>query len=152
MRRAMTTWDRLMSHTLCPLNARRCWEWQGYVGKNGYGYLTVRKRGHLTHRLSYEIFVGPIPLAVDVCHYCDNRICVNPSHLWIGTRQQNQADMAAKARSALGERNGAAKLTRDDILAIRNATGLQREIADRFGIQQVQVSRIKSRARWGHVP
>jgi hypothetical protein len=72
-----------------------CWEWQGYVDKLGYGRLGKKR----AHRMSYEKHKGPIPAGLMVCHSCDNRKCINPEHLWIGTQTDNMRDMAAKGRS-----------------------------------------------------
>ena len=72
----------------------QCWLWTGSVAPNGYGRLASQ----YAHRLSYERFYGPIPDGMDVCHHCDTRLCVNPSCLFIGTRQDNMTDMVNKGR------------------------------------------------------
>jgi hypothetical protein len=86
-----------------------------------------------------------------VCHRCDNPSCVNPSHLFAGVSLDNVRDMIAKDRNPRGERNIMSKLSPADVLAIRSATGLQRDIAARFGITQGCVSSIKSRTKWRHL-
>jgi hypothetical protein len=74
-----------------------CWEWQGGTNQDGYGMLTINKRHYVAHRVSFEIATEQEP-KLQVLHTCDNPSCVNPKHLFEGTRSQNMQDMLAKGR------------------------------------------------------
>src|SRR5687767_594625 len=91
--------------------ASGCWEWQGVKNANGYGSFNFNKKRTYAHRFSYQDQVGPIPAGLDLCHSCDNRICVCPSHLRPGTREENVADAVSRGRHARGEASGSNKLT-----------------------------------------
>ena len=79
-----------------------CWEWKGAIQTSQYGQYVIRKKelsiNKLAHRFSYEYFIGEIPEGMLVCHKCDNKICINPYHLFLGTHQDNTNDMVSKGR------------------------------------------------------
>jgi hypothetical protein len=91
--------DRLMSRVIFGLSD--CWHFCGSRNQGGYGRLTVDGRMQVVHRLSYELFVGRIPDGMFVCHRCDNPSCINPDHLWLGTRSENAIDCFRKGRHPL---------------------------------------------------
>jgi hypothetical protein len=100
-------------------------------------------------------FRGPIPDGIDVLHTCDNRLCVNPAHLFEGTPGDNAQDMKAKGRHLYGERNTEAKLTESQVKRIHRlyATGKfsTYNLADKFGVGQGTIWKILKRMRWAHV-
>ena len=82
----------------------KCWIWEGHKDKNGYGRIGLDKKYIRVHRFSYELKNGHIPKGLWVLHQCDNPPCVNPSHLKVGTHQENQSDKSERGR-ILGKRN-----------------------------------------------
>lgn len=121
-----------------------CWPWLSGQNGKGYGcYYRNRKRCY-AHRESFEIAKGPVPDGLYVLHRCDNRICCNPKHLFLGTHLENIADMVAKGRNAKGEKSGAAKFS-DEIVAkviaaYKPGEVTQQEVADRFGMDRRHVA------------
>lgn len=75
-----------------------CWVWQGAVQTQGYGLRSYRGKYWRTHRLAYYLWKGDIPKGMDVCHTCDVRLCINPDHLWVGTRSENMLDASYKRK------------------------------------------------------
>lgn len=133
-----------------------CWEWRG--GRSGgYGKVTYRGLHQRAHRLAYHYAVGDIASPrLCVCHSCDNRLCCNPRHFFLGTRAQNQADMANKGRASkppqFGEENGHAKLTEASVLEARSSTLPSSVLARRFGVAAQTVDRARRRISWRHLP
>jgi hypothetical protein len=129
--------------------ATGCWNWRRSVNKRfGYGQMWDGKRYMRAHRFSWERSRGPIPDALSVLHRCDNRRCVNPDHLFLGTHAVNTQDMMSKGRG----KNGTTKIRAEDVAKIREmyVDAPQALIATTFGISQTQVSRIVNRKRWAN--
>lgn len=130
-----------------------CWEWTGAI-RNGYGVIGLGGRGAGVvgaHRLSWEWHHGPIPEDLWVLHRCDNRRCVRPDHLFLGTNADNHADMWSKGR---GYVHPTAKLQPDDVRAIRAALAAgvsQNELARRYGVWPGQIWNIAHGITWKHV-
>lgn len=127
-----------------------CHEWQGYVARNGYGQVGFRRKIIYAHRAAWMIAHGD-PGKAYVLHRCDNRRCVNPDHLFLGSFQDNMDDMVQKKRHAFGERNGHAKLSDDaarEILASDESTSA---LAKRFGVSLPTISQLRHGRTWTHV-
>ncbi len=132
-----------------------CWFWTGKRQWRGYGLLWFCRRDWRAHRLAYTLAVGEIPDGLYVLHACDNRLCCNPEHLYVGDHTQNMDDMLARGRSAAGERHQAAKLRAADIPHIRTLreSGLSTsQLAPMFGVHQRTIQRIVERKLWQCVP
>lgn len=140
-----------------------CWLWDGKWSSD-YGRLgDAGHRTVLMHRFSWELHYGSIPDNLWVLHRCDNPSCVNPAHLFLGTHDDNMADMAAKHRAGFqqhpekapkGERHGNAKLTDENVRSIRRlrAQGIARKaVAQMFGISESNVKAITSHKAWPHI-
>lgn len=162
------------SHTKVALEARfwknvdkggECWEWTG-SRSNGYGRTVIGSKATGTrrsigaHRLSWLLHFGPIADGFQVCHTCDNRSCVRPAHLFLGTSADNNHDRDWKGRAklppvVLGSARPSSRLTEEQVAEIRGlyATGLhsQQALANRYGIGQMTVSSIVRRQTWRHV-
>ncbi len=80
-----------------------CWIWTGSRGSTGYGQVSVDSRPRKSHRVAYELFFGPIPAGMLVCHHCDNRLCVRPDHLFVTDHLGNMRDMREKGRGKRSE-------------------------------------------------
>lgn len=145
----MTTQDRFTKYVMPEPNTG-CWLWVGaMMGK--YGCFSLKNKAVLAHRVSFELYKGPILKNANVCHSCDNPLCVNPEHLWLGTTQQNTRDRHSKQRDARGESHGMAKLTNDQVIEIKNHKGNHRPMAEKFGITIAVVSIIRRGEGWRHL-
>jgi hypothetical protein len=133
-----------------------CWLWVGPTYRNsGYGCLNVLGKMLLSHRMSWVMAFGSIPSGMCVLHRCDNRPCVNPSHLFLGTKSDNMKDMMAKGRYVRsgfpGELNPSAKLTASQVAEIRTrlASGETKAAqARRYGVCHSTISLISSGMTW----
>lgn len=125
-----------------------CFEWGGHVTKNGYGQVSVSGKPHYAHRIAWELVNGAVPSGKFVCHRCDNRKCVNPNHLFIGSFDDNMADMVAKRRQAHGSKNMHAKLTESDVRKIRASTDRNMDIAVQFNVSRPLISMIRNGRIW----
>ena len=134
-----------------------CWIWTGSKVRDGYGEMRVggaKGKRHLAHRCSWQLHFRSIPVDMFVCHSCDNRPCVRPDHLFLGTTQDNTADRHRKGRDShhggipvrYGEEHHNCKLVTTDVMAIRAAyvprKVSQRVLAAQFGVSHTQIGHI----------
>lgn len=140
-----------------------CWEWQGTLHPNGYAYATTYEtntKEHV-HRISYRVFKGEIPDGIYVCHACDNRKCIAPDHLFLGTAKENMQDAKAKGRlehvkllASKGEKNPNAKLNDEKVREIRKEIeqGIRcTVIARKYGVGSGLIYYIRDGKAWKHV-
>ena len=146
---------RLLDKHTVRAAADDCWMWDGAVWPSGYGVVRAYRHGVTlsvaAHRLALLRIGARVPANMDACHRCDVRLCVNPAHLFTGTRRENMQDCVAKGRlkKPRGESHWCAKLSAADVSAIRErvaAGETQASLALRFGVHSATISRIARRA------
>ena len=131
-----------------------CWPWTRSLsaGKDGYGHLNVDKVIYDSHRLTWILTYGEIPEGMHVLHRCNFKPCCNPKHLYLGTHQDNMADLKASGHNFATR--GRALITEDQVRSIRAevASGVsQRAIAQRLGMDPSSISDLVRRKSWKHV-
>lgn len=145
-----------------------CWLWTAALGTHGYGSFMERGGPQKAHRVAWGLSRGEIPSGLHVLHHCDNRACVNPDHLRLGTNADNIADKVSRNRGnqprgdqhwtrqrpvpTRGERNGMARMTRDRAEHIRVilSAGVvrQKDVAAAFGVALNVVRKINRGTHW----
>lgn len=132
-----------------------CWIWTGAKTKLGYGKIGGRewKNGWIgAHRAMWEIVNGEIPKGMVICHQCDNPSCVRPSHLFLGTREDNENDKIMKKRHLFGERHNLAKLKLEQVIQIKDEYAIgnvtQYQLAGKYNVSQTEINRIINNKRW----
>lgn len=131
-----------------------CWEWIGDRNLGGYGILGFLGITYLSHRIIYLLEYGEFLTDLFVCHKCDNRGCVRPSHLFLGTLQDNVRDMVNKKRQAKGNMCGAAKVTEEiinEIKSLYNQGKSSKILAKQFNLTSGHIRRIIKGERWRHL-
>ncbi len=145
---------RFWSKVAISSNIDACWPWRAYRNTRGYGMFgTSSYVVHLANRVAYAISKGTTPGDVFILHRCDNPACVNPKHLFPGNQKDNMSDAKLKGRraSVIGTKNPRAKLTEEQVIAIRADARRQTAIAMDYGVTQNMVSRIKTMKSWTHL-
>lgn len=140
-------------------NDDNCWNWNGWKDHRGYGAISnhpIQKQVKV-HRLSYEIAFGEIPENLLVCHKCNNKLCVNPHHLYAGTHKDNSRDAveAGVFSKRKGEQNARAKLSEKEVIEIRNLYSCsdvgRADLARKYGVSYQQINKIVLREEWTHI-
>lgn len=132
--------DRIEQNSIPEPNSG-CWLWTGAITQWGYAQISIGRKTAFAHRCSYEAFNGMIPRGLLACHTCDNRVCVNPDHLYAGTHKDNNGDAVRRFRRA-------STFTRPDILNIREDARPTAIIAKEYGVSKTTISNIKTRETW----
>jgi hypothetical protein len=163
--RSSSAWQKFWANThLC--DDTGCIEWSGKpLQRLGYGRLRINGRQVRAHRYAYELCYGTIPDGKMVLHDCDNRICVRPDHLYVGTGSDNMQDMAWRGRAAGFRRKGVghpmARLTEDDVRNIRyrcrrhgesGGDATAAELAAHYGVSVDHIYGIVRGDTWDHIP
>lgn len=135
-----------------------CWPWMGYRMPNGYGQFGLERRIVLAHRTAWTLARGPIPDGMQANHHCDNPPCCNPAHLFLGDQRANVLDMVAKGRHttrvhperiARGSRHGCAKLTEEQVAAIRSRPSASPlALALEYGVDRGTIWKIRRGRSW----
>lgn len=135
------------------INERGCWECCSHA-KNSDGYPCAIINGvrDRIYRHYYRKYIGEIPHGMVVRHTCDNRLCINPSHLLLGTHADNVRDRVKRNRSACGVNNGRAKLCNNDVLEILHDKTLPKmKLAARYDVDPKVIRDIKSGKIWSSI-
>jgi len=133
-----------------------CWPFIGSRPKQGWhGQFTTGNRSEPAHRSAWRLFVGEIPVGVSVLHKCDNPICINPAHLFLGSQSDNMKDMWAKGRArpgvVRGEPHGMSKLSAEAVRFIRESDAPGTELAAKYGVTPTTICDVRKRRIWRHI-
>lgn len=132
-----------------------CWEWRGVTNGFKYGRFIFYGKNFGSHRIAYMFQKGMLPNGLFVCHKCDNPICCNPDHLFIGTNSENIADCVSKGRQVRGEKAPRAVLSNSDVLEIRKeykkGKTSYKNLGKKYGVRNAAIYKIINRRTWKHL-
>ncbi len=128
-----------------------CFNWSGSVGLKGYGQVSHRGKNKAAHRVMFLLFNGRLGKRDCVLHRCDNPGCINPDHLFAGTRGDNNKDRSRKGRSVFGDRHPLSKLDDDLAMEIYLSPLSSRAAAEKYNISKTLVKNIRNRKTWRHI-
>ena len=135
------------------VDSNGCWVCTSHrPNKNGYVYIHVNGISYRLNRYVYQLYHGEIPSGLVVRHTCDNRKCMNPEHLILGTQRQNMQDMVNRHRQAVGELNGKVKLTEEQVKEIQlDSTTKYKDLAKKYGVSITAIGLVKRNVNWRHL-
>lgn len=145
-------WNKVLKKS-----SSECWLWTGCTEKKGHGrFRDENNKLEMAHRYSYRLHKGHIPSGMCICHSCDNPSCVNPYHLWVGTKGDNNKDRASKGRNVnnRGSKHGQSRLTEEYVGRIRKgflAGETQTDLAKKYGVSITAISKVCNRKTWKHI-
>jgi len=140
--------DRLNNYEI--ITESGCWIWMGALAR-GYGQIEEKGKNLRAHRANYVKYVKPIPKKLIVRHICDNRCCINPDHLTLGTQQDNMKDMVGRGRSLRGIKAKNSILTEKEVIDIYNSNDSNSMLGVKYGTDRSNIYRIKNGDNWGHI-
>lgn len=147
----MTIGERMKEFSIPEPNSG-CLLWIGPVGHKGYGTISYRGRRWIASRLSFHLEFGGIPAGLCVCHKCDTPACINPSHLFAGTHQDNTDDQIKKGRLPMGEKSTSHRLKDTQVAAIKADPRVMAIIAAEYKCSKALVESIKAGRRRKYLP
>jgi len=133
-----------------------CWIWKANSICDGYGFIKVNKTNIRAHRFSYQLHYGKFNKELHVLHKCDNRLCVRPDHLFLGTNKDNVDDKVSKDRQAKGSINGNSILNEEQVKEIKfhlqnKYYGYMKDLVSKYNVSERCIRDIKSGRTWKHI-
>ena len=133
------------------IKTNTCWNWTAAKSSKGYGRFKLKGKLESPHVISYQQFYNQDTSGLDVCHRCDNPSCVNPHHLFLGTRSDNMRDCSNKNRLFIPNITGnkfRAKLSKQEVKEIRSSSHSSKELSQMYNISVRAINDIKSYTTW----